>query len=162
MLDKKNEKISYSMNIFIKYYKVLINFFIFLILMLIKINDNSLNNKMFIKIFPKSNFNFKNQKLSNIFKSRELFINDEHINIEYVKLIREIIEKKNIVKNTNKRKIIYKFNEHYFKKRKNKLNFTEFGKLCLEEKLIDNRKFRAYNKPLITKFFHLLIKEKYF
>ena len=133
-------------NILIKKYVILFHFF-FLVIIYYSISDYS----KFYDILPYAkNINKKSKILNEIFKSRKLFINDSNITLEYIQYVRKKIKLyynnySNDSLNTN-----IKFDENFFPIRKDQLNFTEFGKLCVEEKLIDSNKIKPSNNPQIS------------
>ena len=125
--------------------------FICLIFLKSRTNKLSLSKKEFEVLLPKISIN--NNIISNIkdiFNSRQLFINNNNLTKEYIKYIRsinKIKEKKCKTKLDDKDNI---FNIDDIPVRKDQLNFKEFGKLCFEEKLINENKNEIYNNPLIS------------
>ncbi len=88
--------------------------------------------------------------LDDIFNARQLYINEFDITVQYVKHIRPINETEEA-----KYKSIYTenetlFTENRFSRRKGQYNYTEFVKLCQEEKLIDQNKVEINNNPLVS------------
>ena len=171
-IHKDNEKMT-----FIKKTKIYINdnrimkerrvFFFklfFLIILVNKLLDSIIivNNK-FYDILPrinKKNIQIKTKNIKDIFKSRQLFITDANITNEYIQFIRPIIENENktIV---NSSMYEEKFDENYFKIRKDQISFKEFAKLCVEEKLIQNPKYlKSSNNPFISVILPSYNKEK--
>ena len=91
-----------------------------------------------IIIYPKN--------IKEIFDSRRLYISDANITNEYIHFIRPV----NTNIGTNNQKIIDKeFNESYFIKRNDQLNYVEYVKMCIEGKLINETEIRNYKKPNI-------------
>jgi len=116
-----------------------------------QISDNY--NINFTDILPKINKTYKNiynSNIDDIFNSKQLFINDVNITINYIKYIREIREKNNEI---NKYNIInkneIKFNLNYFKSKEEKFNYTLYGKFCVEENLLESN-ITKDNIPLIS------------
>ena len=132
-------------------YKMKIFLIIFLILTTL---SHKKNNIKFIEILPSINSNYdKPKNLKELFKSRQLFITDANITNEYINYIKPLNEKKfqQRYKKFNSLSIYnLKFDENYFIKRKDQLKFEEFGKLCVEEKLLYKGKIKASNNPLIS------------
>ena len=128
--------------------------FIFLFIIINRLLDSIIIVKEnFIHILPKINKNniqIKTKNIKELFKSRNLIITNANLTNEYIHFIRPINEKINEI---NIDTSIYekKFDENYFKKRKDQLSYIEYGKLCVEEKLIINTKtIKASDKPLIS------------
>jgi glycosyltransferase involved in cell wall biosynthesis len=126
----------------------------FLIIILIKYLSEFILKKKFFKfigILPKINLqqdNFTN--LKEIFKSRQLYINDANLTNEYIRFIKPVNEnEERKYKKQGKEKYI-QFDEHFFKKRKDQYDFKEFGKICNEEKLVNSNINKNHNKPLIS------------
>ena len=116
--------------------------------------DNSAVKKLhdeFKDVLPKISLdNNIIPSLEEIFNSRILYINDANISKKYINYIRPIDEEEE-----KKYKIRYSENETYvspdnYKKREGQYDFKTFGKLCLDEKLIDSSKIEYNNKPLIS------------
>ena len=104
-------------------------------------------NLKYTDILPKISITLKNPKyLNELFKSRELFIKGDKITNEYIKYIKPIKKTNyNSLKNLG-----IKIEENYFKKREDQLNFVEFGKLCVREELLSQRKITLSGQPLIS------------
>ena len=105
----------------------------------------------YIDILPKISLE-KNiyPNLKEIFNSRQLYINDVNLTNEYIRFIKPINEnEEKKYKKKGKEKDI-KFNEIFFKKRKDQYDFKEFLKICSKEKLIDSDIKKNNNKPLIS------------
>ena len=125
-------------------------------------NHNINNFNKFCDFVPYTKtINNTPKTLNEIFKSRKFFINNFTIIIEYIEYIRKRIKwnYKNYLNNSINNNM--KFNENYFPIRKDKLNFTEFGKLCDEDKLIYSKKTKSYNKPLISIIIHVFNRIKH-
>ena len=88
--------------------------------------------------------------LDEIFNSREIYIPESYLTGKYIKYIRPINETEELVyqKELPKEKNI--ISPEIFKKRPDQFNYVDFGKLCLEEKLIDSKKIEYNNKPDIS------------
>ena len=126
---------------------------IIIILFIEYLSENHLKKTIlkFIEILPKISLkknNFPN--LKEIFKSRELYINDADLTNEYIRFIKPVDEneEKKFTKKGKEKDII--FDEKMFKKRKDQYDFKEFGKICSEEKLIDSNIIKNNHKPLIS------------
>ena len=122
--------------------------------MIIEYFSNLILKKKLLKfngILPKINLQQDNViNLKEIFKSRQLYINDADLTNEYIRFIKPVNEnEERKYKKKGKEKYV-EFDEHFFKKRKNQYDFKEFGKICNEEKLIDSNIIKNYNKPLIS------------
>ena len=107
--------------------------------------------RTFSHLLPNINKINKNpEDLKEIFKNNVLYINNSSITREYIEFIRAKDKIKGRRNNkTHKWKDI-KFDEHIFPKKKDQLNYIEYGKLCYEEKLINSGIFQLSNKPLIS------------
>ena len=112
--------------------------------------NNSIN---YIDILPKINKINKNDNISNIdyiFNSKQLFIKDINLTINYVKFIRELREKNNeSIEYSNYNKNEIKFNLNYFKNNEEKYNYTLYGKFCLEENLLESN-IVEHRQPIIS------------
>ena len=106
--------------------------------------------KLFYELLPFVGENMEKPNfLIEIFESNKLYINDANISKEYIKYIRGIEKKDRTVNNT----YLWKdktFSEESFIKRKDQLNYKEYGKLCFEEKLINFKKYEISKNPLIS------------
>ena len=105
----------------------------------------------FIKIIPHTNFeiNNKTQNLKDIFKSKQLFINNSSLTKEYINFIHPINKEEE--RNYDKKRINeeIRFNSNFFKAREETINYTNFIKLCFEEMLIKKEKIENF-KPIIS------------
>jgi hypothetical protein len=106
------------------------------------------NPLKFENLLPKlNNTNFNN--LDDIFKSRELFINDNNISIQYINFIKPINE-------TEEKNYQYKSYEteenfeRFLNKRNNQLSYKEYIEICQNETLIDLNKSIDNNNPIIS------------
>ena len=105
--------------------------------------------KLFYSLFPYIGKNKKKPKsLKEIYESNILYINDSNITKEYIKHMR-------IIENGSKKHNAYlwkdiKFGDNIFSKRKDQLNYTDYGKLCMEEKLINSNTLKIYDSPTIS------------
>ena len=116
------------------------------------INDNiNVENQNFSDLLPIINSSNKNNDIKyidEIFNSSQIFINNKKLTIEYINYIRKLREKEHYLtednsKNKNKEQLnknIIKFNLDYFQKKEEKFNYKDYGKICVEEKLIDKKK----------------------
>ena len=117
--------------------------------------------KIFDELIPFIDENqTKPKSLKEIYQNNILYINDGNITNEYIKFIRSI---EKLDSNTAKA-ILWKnkkFDEKSFPKRKDQLNYKQFGKLCNEEKIINsNIKYRINKNPLISVIVPTFNKEK--
>ena len=125
------------------------------------INDNiNVENQNFCDLLPIINSSIKNNDIKyidEIFNSSQIFINNKRLTIEYINYIRNIREKEYYLKEDNYKtknneqlnKNIIKFNLDYFQKKEEKFNYKDYGKICVEEKLIDKKKKKKYI-PIIS------------
>jgi len=101
-------------------------------------------------LIPKINLMEENNitNISEIFKSRRLFINDNNITNDYIRFIRPINKKEE----EKYKKILHsKLSFETFNiERENKINLDNFFKLCTEEKLIDSNKYNLSDNPAIS------------
>ena len=128
-------------------YKLYVLFFIIIIVIKIFILEIKLNIKYnkFSYLFPKTNF--KDFKLKNIFRSRELFISDGNISNEYIHFINPLKDKQ--CKYYKKYNI--KFYEKDFVDRKEQLDYNEFAKICVNGTIIYCPEIdKSFNKPLVS------------
>lgn len=140
----------------------LILFLIIIILVLsFKLNknyeifNNSNKTPKFSDILPRTNLFNTNDNISyldEIFNSKQLFISDINLTKNYIHFIRNIKERdddyieEEFIKNQQPE---IKFNLSCFQKNENKYNYTNYGKLCVEEKLLKSKKATNYN-PIIS------------
>ena len=101
----------------------------------------------FQEILPSTSVIHKTPRyLKKIFKSRQLYITNTNLTKEYIRYIRPVdVETSKKFQNVD-----IKFDENYFIKRGDQLDYAQFGKLCAEEKLISQRKITASTSPLIS------------
>ena len=120
--------------------------------------QNEDNNYDILPSIDRKNFNNKNHNLTKIFNSKLLFINDKNITNQYIRYIRKV--NKNIDNKTieNNYEIEKKINLENFKNREKQS--LDYVKLCLEEKLIDLKKFKLTENPLISVILPSYNKEK--
>ena len=107
----------------------------------------------FIDILPKTNIESTGEpNLTEIFQSRELFINNKNLTKEYIRFIRPLnkTEEKERDQLMKKKKFRYVNTNNLFRKRKNTIDYINFGKFCLEEKLMYPKIYKADNNPLIS------------
>ena len=88
--------------------------------------------------------------IEEVFNARQIYISDVRITPDYIKYIRPINETEEL-----KYKKRYSDNEtivdkKLFEKRTDQYNYTDFCKIALEEKLIDNNTIEYGNKPIIS------------
>ena len=115
------------------------------------INDDanfSKYQKMLPHLNPDSNDN--PQSIKEIFNARQIYISDIRITSDYIKYIRPINETEEL-----KYKKPYSENEtiidnRLFVKRPDQINYIDFCKIALDEKLIDNNTIEYDNKPIIS------------
>ena len=137
------------------YYRILFIVFFILLSQSDKLNSfiqEKIAKKNFYKIFPKLNLNDSYiPSLTEIFNSRELFISDVEVTREYVRFIKKINESNVNVGKINSLQKPFVLEKDYLIPSKNKYNYTQFAKLCLEKKLIDNFNSSQYNNnPIIS------------
>ena len=89
-------------------------------------------------------------EIRDIFNARQLYISDIRITPEYIKFIRPINQKEEQKYKHRYSENITIIDENLFKKRLDQYEYTEFGKLSLEEKLIDENKILYENNPIIS------------
>ena len=121
-----------------------------------KVND-------FIDILPKTNIKSSDEpNLTKIFQSRELFINNKNLTKEYIRFIRPLnkTEEKEREELMKKKKFRYVNMNNLFKKRKKTIDYINYGKLCLKEKLMDSKIYKTDNNPLISVILPSFNKEK--
>ena len=110
------------------------------------------NMSKFHDIFPKTNLNKTDDitNLTDIFNSRELFINDKDLTNEYIKFIRPINEEEEknytikLYENVEPKDFIN------VTRPSKQYSFEEYYQLCKDEKLISDEKFEASNEPLFS------------
>ena len=88
--------------------------------------------------------------IEEVFNARQIYISDVRITPDYIKYLRPINETEEL-----KYKKRYSDNEtivdkKLFEKRTDQYNYTDFCKIALEEKLIDNNTIEYGNKPIIS------------
>ena len=114
-------------------------------------SNDSLNSKThFNNILPKVKLNdTKIPNKTEIFKSRELFINDSKLTKEYINFIRsQNFKEQNINQNNKSERIteLIRSNNSFIR-----FNINDYYSLCLNEKLISNISDSIFNyKPLIS------------
>ena len=153
------EKKNYIFNNYKLFIKKKVNFlyalFLIYLLFYIRTNFSPILNEDKMKVFYEklpyiNKNNIKPKSITEIFESNILYINDANITKDYISYIRSEEEKEQNNNNTYMWKNM-EFDENIFPKRKDQLNYIDFGKLCLEEKLINkDKKFEVSIKPLIS------------
>ena len=140
-----NKIVLYSKNTKAKCIFLLINS----ILLIITIYINSYNIK-YIDNLPSKGYNNKSKSIKDIFKSRQLFIDNETITNDQIRYIRSIDIKSNksIIIDEKYRKI--KFDEKYFIKRKDQYNFSEYRNICNSKTIFTFNKWKVKKRPLIS------------
>jgi hypothetical protein len=120
------------------------------------ISNPNLEKSKFNDFLPSFNSSYKNNITSvydELFNSRQLFISDIKLSKKYIHFIRNIIKKKNNVyeeKISNNQHNEIRFNLNLNKtENEEKYNYKSFGKLCVEEKLINSTKILNYT-PIIS------------
>ena len=150
MKKKNNGCVFRFKKILIKINKI---FFIIILIIIEYILEIIIKNNImkYIGILPRITLNKKYiPTLKEIFKSRQLFINDANLTNEYIRFIKPINEKEGMKYTRVDNKKDIKFYESDFIKREDQLDFKAFGKLCSEEKLIDSKIIEFHKKPLIS------------
>ena len=118
-------------------------------------HNSNIENPKFSDIFPRIKLDINKDNISyfhEIFNSKQLFISDINLTKKYIHFIRNIKEKddnyieEEYIKNQQTE---IKFNLSYFNNNEKRFNYTNFGKLCIEEKLIKSKKIIDYN-PIIS------------
>ena len=162
LIHKLNQQIIYNIELPTPWFML---FKLSFLLIIIKIIFGSLIiiDEKFVNILPRINKYDRPIKTSNIkeiFKSRRLYISEANITKEYINFIRPSSTKVN--KELGDISIYEKkFDENYFTKRTDQLNFRKFAKLCVNEKLIvDTNKLKPSNRPLISVILPAYNKEK--
>ena len=111
--------------------------------------QSNINN--FIELIPKISLH-DNKTITNlkqIFKSRKLYINDKNITNEYIRFLRPIDE--NEEKKYNQKLFpSLSFNNYPNVTNKKKISLEDFYKICIEEKLIDSKKYSLSDNPIIS------------
>ena len=133
-----------------KYHDKLKLYILFIFMIFIIFNElSSINNyNKYMNIIPKTNIYGKaNFNIKDLLKSRELFINDSNLTNEYIKFVRPL--KNNTIYSYSK-KFNIKFYENYFGNRQYQINYNEFAKICVDEKIINSTKIKLYHKPLVS------------
>ena len=111
--------------------------------------DLSKYENMLPRLTPE--LNIRPSSLVQIFNARQIYISDVKITPEYIKFIRPINE-------TEEEKYKKRYSEHdtiidkqLFEKRIDQFNYSQFCKLALDEKLLNNKKIEFdKDKPLIS------------
>ena len=157
----KNVELEETHNIPKKKYNFLIILLIILFLFLLKkffnkknnLKDESkaINSTLFDEILPKIIIDnrFYIPNLSQLFNSRELFINDKNITLDYIHHIRRINQKEE----QNYKEELYPNlvpDLSFIENRKNQIDLYTYYNICNEEKLISKEKINYSNKPLIS------------
>ena len=137
-----------------KYYLILSFLFIlslFSYFFFIKSNIYFRNSNKFADILPRINLETNNHipTISELFDSRELFINDTNLTLDYIHYIRPVNE-------TDEEK--YKVELYpnlspdlsFTKNRNNQIDLHTYYKICYNEQLISNETIEYSNKPLIS------------
>ena len=154
--NKKEKKYIWKKSKKISLIQLIIPFLLIIVFLLLKkeiifpykIQFKDHNLLKFKDLLPKlKNKNFNN--LDEIFKSRELFINNNNISSQYINFIKPINE--NEEKNYQNKSYENEENfEKFLKKRNDQLSYIEYVKYCQDEKLIDLDSSIDYNNPLIS------------
>ena len=109
-------------------------------------NYNTNNN-----ILPKLSLNNKViPSLKEIFNSRILYISDYNLTKNYIRYIRPIYEKEELIFSKQYPENLSIITQGNFRKRIDQYNYIDFAKLCLEEKLLDQGQIKYNNKPIIS------------
>ena len=114
--------------------------------------QEQLSKNNFYKIYPKLKLNDNYiPSLTEIFNSRELFISDAKVTREYVHFVKKLNETNANIGKMNPLQKPLVLEKDCLAPSKNKFNYTQFAKLCLEKKLIDNFNSSQYNNsPIIS------------
>ena len=87
--------------------------------------------------------------LTEIFNARQLYISDISINQEFIRFIRNINEKEE-QKYKNRFSENVTIDKTLFKQRFDQYDYKEFCSLAIKEKLIEEKKIKYNNKPIIS------------
>ena len=125
-------------------------------------NDNRTSgNNLYDKTFPKISLdNKRTASLSEIFNSRILYIPDSILTGDYIRYIRPLKEENNLIYNKKYSEKDTFITSNDFKRRDNQIIYTDYFKLCFEEKLLDSNKIEYDNKPIISIIVTTYNKEK--
>ena len=128
-----------------KYIFLLINSCLIMFIIYINSFKNKYNDN-----FPYKDYNNKLKNIKDIFKSRQLFIDNETITVDYIRYIRseDIQSNKSIIINEKYREI--KFDEKFFIKRKDQYNFSDYRNICNAKTIFTFDKLKVVKKPLIS------------
>ena len=143
----------YNQDLIGKIISIIIIFFSILIIH----TDNYDYDKLY-QILPRTNLNKNNsyKNLTDIFESRLLYIDNTNLTKEYIHFIRPLKGKKiRRYKSRKSKKVFYNF-----KKRKDKLKYKEFIKMCDSERLIYSNINKSYKNPIISVILPSFNKEK--
>ena len=118
--------------------------------------NDFIENLNFRDILPIINISNKdiNYYINELFNNRQLFINEVNLSNKYIHFIRDKTERNDDEEQGKylKEKFLYQnitFNLSYFKNNEEKVNYTKFGKFCVEEKLINSDETKDY-RPIIS------------
>ncbi len=142
--------------------------FLFIISFIIaakNINSNtSFNISRFIDILPRTNLSLNTppSSITEIFSSREIYINENNLTNDYIKFIRKINQTEEKIYS----QILYpdkEFNEVYGITRKDQYDVIDYYNICNNGTLIDNNIYTTNQKdyPLISIVLPSYNKEKY-
>ena len=117
-----------------------------------KIINSKINTLQYQNILPRLTLDLKDipSSLDEIFNARQIYISDARITRDYISYVRPIneTEEEKYKKPYSENKTI--IDKDIFKRRDDQINYVEFCKLALNEKLIDNKKIEYNNKPIIS------------
>ena len=118
--------------------------------------NQNIKNDNFYDILPSINTSTKINNITliyEIFKSKQLFINDNNLTKQYIHFIRSIKDKKSffIDKEFNKKNFQNNitFNINDFENNEEQISYKVYGKICVEEKLINSNNIKDSN-PIIS------------
>ena len=117
-----------------------------------KIINGKINTLQYQNILPRLTPDLKYipSSLDEIFNARQIYISDARITRDYISYVRPIneTEEEKYKKPYSENKTI--IDKDIFKRRDDQINYVEFCKLALNEKLIDNKTIEYNNKPIIS------------
>ena len=148
---KKYPSLLCTLKIFLEFIFFLILILVFLIIYQIFKKIIFIKYNKFSDILPIISFDRKNSypSLSELFNSRELFINDANLTLDYIHYIRPIDENKEEKYNQKLYPDLFP-NLSFTENRTNQINLYTYYNICNEEKLISNKKINYSNNPIIS------------
>ena len=154
-LEKKNKTSCFKSIFAPKRLIIMINILFFLSLffyfIFFKIQFSNIKIDKYAEFLPKITLSSENDfpSVSKVFNSRELFISDINLTLDYINYIRPIDEKEEI----EYKKKLYpnlKPDLSFMKSRTNQIDLHSYYNICNNEELILKEKIEYDNKPLIS------------